>query len=290
MNMKEEIISRISAFPTMPIMVSKLLYVLNDQESASSEVCKIIQYDPALTANVLKAANSSYLGFRKPVGSLSEATFRLGTKWIFQIAVSSLIYANLKRPARGYELSEEELWRHSLSVALMSESLRHLLNIKDAGFVYTAALIHDMGKIVLGDFVTGSFDAIQDAVNEKKIPFEEAEEMVLGIDHAEIGAHIAENWKFPQAIIDCIRWHHNPQNAPEITPAIDLVHIADSICLMEGFGIGRDDLQYRLNSESATRLNLNSNIIELATGQVVMTLEDVENIFKEIPTANVVGR
>jgi putative nucleotidyltransferase with HDIG domain len=266
-------------------MVSKLLHVLNSPEPDSSEICKVIQYDPALTANILKAANSSYLGFRNPVNSLSEATFRLGSKWIFQIAISSLIYSNLRRPARGYELTDSELWRHSTSVALVSESLRGLLNIRDAGFIYTAALLHDIGKIALGDYVAQHFDDIQREIDDKKIPFEMAEEKILGVEHAEIGALIAENWHFPIAIIECIRWHHNPDGAPDITNAIDLVHIADSICLLEGLGIGKDNLQYRASENSIGRLNVTNNEIELAISHAVGALEDIENMFKDIPAA-----
>ena len=290
MNIKQEIVSRISSFPTLPVMVNKLLYVLNTQETNSAEISKIIQYDPALTANILKAANSAFLGFRNPVNSLSEATFRLGSKWIFQIAISSLIYSNLRRPARGYELTDSELWRHSLAVAMVSENLRTLLNIRDVGFIYTAALLHDIGKIALGDYVSQHFDNIQKEIDENNIPFEMAEEKVLGVEHAEIGALIAENWHFPIPIIECIRWHHNPDGAPEINNAIDLVHIADSICLLEGLGIGKDNLQYRASENAINRLNVTNNEIELAISQAVAALEDVENIFKDIPAAEVARR
>lgn len=283
MNMKDQIVARITSFPTLPVMANRLLQVINDTESGTSDTAKIIQYDPALTANVLKAANSAFLGFRNPVNSISEAAFRLGTKWIFQIAISSLIYSNLKNPIAGYELGDEKLWKHSLSVALMSESLCSLLRIRDAGTIYTGALLHDMGKIVLGEFMASHFDEVQSRVDERGISFEKAEEEVMGIDHAEIGALIAENWRFPGIIIDCVRWHHDPDKAPNITPAIDIVHIADSISLMEGFGYGRDELQYHFSSNSSNRMNITSNIIELAVSQTVMTLEDIENVFKEMP-------
>jgi putative nucleotidyltransferase with HDIG domain len=285
MNIKEQIVSKITSFPTLPVMANRLLHALNDPELASADIAKVIQYDPALTANVLKAANSAFLGFRNPVNSISEAAFRLGTKWIFQIAISSLIYSNLKKPIPGYDLDEEKLWKHSLAVALMSEALCALLRVRDSGSIYTGALLHDIGKAVIGEFVSAHFDEVQSLIDSRKITFEKAEEEVMGIDHAELGALIAENWRFPALIIDCIRWHHSPDSAPNITPAIDIVHIADSISLMEGFGYGRDELQYQFSDKSAARMNVNSNIIELAVSQTVMTLEDIENIFKDMPAA-----
>lgn len=281
MNKKELIVSRISSFPTLPVMTHRLLKALNDPENAAAEIARIIQIDPALTANVLKAANSSYLGFRRPANSLSEATFRLGTKWIFQIAISSLIYSNLNRPAAGYDMSGEELWRHSLATALMAESLSTLLKTRDSGIIYTAALLHDMGKIVMGEFVADCFKDIQRVISEKNISFELAEEEILGISHTEIGAMLAASWHFPTLIIDCIRWHHDPDSCSHHEPAIDIVHIADGTCLMEGIGLGRDDLQYRLSENAVTRLGLSSNLLDLAISRTLLNLEDIENMFCE---------
>jgi putative nucleotidyltransferase with HDIG domain len=285
MNLKDQIVAKISSFPTLPAMVNRLLRVVNNPEAGSAEIAKIIQYDPALTANVLKAANSAFLGFRSPVNSIPEAAFRLGTRWIYQIAVSSLIYSNLKKPVPGYELGEEKLWKHSLSVALMAESLCAHLRIRDAGTIYTGALLHDIGKIVLGEFLASRFGEIQAIVDERKVPFEKAEEEIMGIDHAELGAMIAESWRFPEIIVDCIRYHHNPDEAPNISDGVDVVHIADSISLMEGFGYGRDELQYRFSENAAARLRLANAALELAVSQTVMAMEDIENIFKDMPAA-----
>jgi len=187
-------------------------------------------------------------------------------------------------------LSDTELWRHSMAVATVSENLRNLLNIRDAGFIYTAALLHDIGKIALGDYVSQHFDDLQKEIDENKISFEMAEEKVLGIEHAEIGALISENWHFPLPIIECIRWHHNPDGAPEVSDAIDLVHIADSICLMEGLGIGRDNLQYRASENALNRLGITIDKIELAVSQAIVVLEEVENMFKDIPAAEAARR
>jgi putative nucleotidyltransferase with HDIG domain len=213
-------------------MAQRLLALANDPEADLSEIGKIIQHDPALTANVLKAANSAFLGFGKPVDSITEASFRIGTKWIFQIAVSSLVYANVKVPASGYDLSAEDLWRHSIAVSLMAENLCGLLKINNAGAIFTGALVHDIGKIALGEFVSDEYEKIQELVESNKLSFEEAELEILGVDHAEVGAMVAENWRFPEPIVNIIRWHHHPESAEEITQGIDIVHIADALCLI----------------------------------------------------------
>lgn len=287
MSIRDEIVSRISSFPTIPLMVNRLLRMLDDSDTSFSRIADVIKYDPALTANVLKAANSSYLGFSGKVSSITEATVRLGTKWMYKIAISSLIESHLRRPAAGYDITSEQLWKHSMAAALIAENLSKKLKIKDYAYAswdwmnFTAALLHDMGKIILGNFISDRFDEILRTAEEEKIPFEAAEKRILGIDHAEVGALIAENWSFPAEMADCIRWHHNPDGAGEATPSMDVVHIADAISMMHGFGVGKDGLQYHPSTNSIKRLGISGSDLELVSAQIISSLEDVENMFTE---------
>ncbi len=290
MNTREQIISRITSFPTLPIMAQKLIALLQDEEANTAEIEKIIHYDPALTANVLKAANSAFLGFREPVNSLAEASYRIGTKWVLQIAFSSLVYSNMKMTVQGYGLTSEDLWKHSIAVALMSENLSKLINIENNGIIFTAGLLHDIGKIVTDESVSESIEEIQQDIDDDMISFEEAEERILGLDHAEAGAMIAETWSFPMPIIQAIRWHHRPEQAETTLPIIDIVHVADAVCLMHGFGIGRDGLQYRCSQESIDRLGLTGAAIEKASSLLIDSFENIEKMFVSAPALNPVGR
>ncbi len=281
MTIKDEILAKVSTFPTLPMMVGKLLDVLDEKDADFRIIAEVIKYDPALTANILKAANSSYVGLSKQVSSLTEASIRLGTRWIFKIALSSLINSALRRPAPGYDLSAEELWKHSIATALMSEILCDLLNIKDKGMIFTSALLHDMGKIILGDFISDSFDNILKLAENEQIPFEEAERRVVGIDHAELGGLIADKWEFPKNIVDSITYHHNPDKAPSPTPAIDIVHISDALSLMGGWGIGREGLHYHPSEGSIKRLSITNSILETATSQLLDAIDEIETQFKE---------
>jgi putative nucleotidyltransferase with HDIG domain len=281
MNVKKEIIAKLSSFPTIPVTVNRLLQVLNNQDIVPKEICEVIKYDPALTANILKAANSAFLGFTKPVESLEDASTRLGSRWIYQIAVSSLIYSNVKRPAPGYNQSAEDIWRHSIGVAVGAEVLSRSQHPGIAGTVFTAGLLHDIGKIALEEFVETSFDDIQNLVDNNNMTFEEAEIEVLGIDHAEIGAMIADHWHFPESIIECIRWHHRPDTAPKCAPAIDMVHIADALCLMQGIGIGRDGLHYHPSEEATKRHNISGSTLETVTFEILSSLEEIDKLLGE---------
>ena len=290
MKTKEMIVEKISSFPTLPTTAQRLLMVAGNPESDINDITKVIEYDPALTANVLRAANSAFIGLSTNVTSLTEAMLRLGTKFIYQVAVSSLVYSNVKQPALGYDLSPEDLWRHSAAVGIMSDAIARLLGIKDAGSIYTGGLLHDMGKIAMAEFVSESFGDIQARVDDEGMTFEEAEKEVLGVDHAEIGAMIAESWNLPQAIVDAIRWHHNPTGAPETSPAVDVIHVADAVCLMQGLGLGRDGLHYRTDDAAVARLNLTSKILEKAICELLDTLNTIEEVDNQPVAAEVTRR
>lgn len=290
MNIRDQIAEKVSSFPTLPVIAHKLTAIAGSGDADAGQIGEVLRYDPALTANVLKAANSAFLGFSEPVDSVTEAIFRMGTNWVFQTALSSLIYSNLKRPAEGYGLSAEELWKHSAAVALMSDNLRKLLSIKEAGATFTAALLHDIGKIALARYVGESFDEIQAEVESHDYSFERAERAIITIDHAEAGALVAENWGFSEHVVRAIRYHHDPDEAEEPSQLTDVVHIADAVCLMQGIGIGVDGLWYRPSDESIDRLGVTSVILEKATSQMIVSLEAMENMFCQSPEMVTEGR
>ncbi len=287
---RTHITEKVSAFPTLPAIAQQLIAVMNRHDSNASEISKVIGLDYALTANVLRAANSAFFGFNKPVSSLTEASFRLGTGFISQIAISSIVYSNVNRPATGYGQTAEDIWRHSAAVAVTSDNLCRLLQIRNAGAVFTAALVHDIGKAVLESWVAKFSSEICSSVQVDKISFEQAERAVLGLDHAEVGAMVAEHWHFPEELIAAIRWHHDPNSAPTGQPIVDIVHVADTICIMQGIGLGDDGLWYRPCQQSIERLNVNSSHIDTVTSQLMDSLASIEELMNVRNTTVPAGR
>ncbi len=287
MKIREQIIDKITVFPTINNTILRLLQVVDNNKNDNQDVSQVIMHDPAITANVLKVVNSAYFGFSKPISSLTEAVFKLGRVNIIQIATSSMVYSSINHHALGYKQTANDLWRHSVAVATMSDILCKLINLVESETIFTAAIVHDIGKIALGQYVSQYFDEIQNEVEEQGIPFEEAEQKILCVDHAEVGAMIAEHWSFPSEITKTIRWHHNPGKAKETSLSTDIVHIADALCIMQGLGIGMDGLQYRPQEESLKRLNLTNTHLEVAIAKLIDELEKKETMFA--PEHEIVG-
>ena len=127
--------------------------------------------------------------------------------------------------------------------------------------MYTAALLHDVGKMVLGRYVKD--DIINfDTATMDALSFEQVERNMFGTDHAEVGAAILKRWSFPLLMIDAVRWHHEPDDSPKPSQMIDVVHVADVMCLMTGIGIGREGLQYEVSRTASERLGVTEKIIE----------------------------
>ena len=169
-----------------------------------------MRHDPGLAANVLRLANSAFFGIPSQVTSLKQAIVLLGVKRFYNIAVAACMNKKMDPAVEGYGLSPGELWLHSIAVSTTAEALAKSRKFDEANDFFTPALLHDLGKLVLGKFVKAEQSKI-DSLVAKGVPFVFAEKEVLKWDHAEIGALILSNWSFPDDLINAVRWHHNPE-------------------------------------------------------------------------------
>ncbi len=258
----------VKSFPSMPAAALKLLALLKDDDASSAQIEQVLRYEPGLTANILKLTNSAYFGLPTQVGSIRQAILLLGWKKLIQIVLTSCISAIIDKPVQGYDLPAGDLWRHSIAVSVATETLIKLLKLSVPDDVFTAALLHDVGKMVLGRYVETEIIHMDEEAM-RGLSFEQVERSMFGIDHAEIGAKILRRWSFPTTMINIVRWHHEPDNAPKPDVAIDVVHTADVLCLMAGIGMGREGLQYQPSEMASKRLGLTQKHIEIVASQML---------------------
>ena len=228
-----EIISKVKLFPSMPATGAKMLRMLEDPETTVDEIEDVLRHDPGLTGNVLKLANSAYFGIPSKIGSVRQAVVLLGTKRLIQLVIASCVSAVMDQPVPGYDLPPGDLWRHSIAVSIAAEALiRNKRNIETED-IFTPALLHDIGKLVLGHFIKDDLEAIEN-IAAKGVPYVVAENMVLGTDHAQVGAQILTRWSFPSDVVDAVRWHHDPDLSDRSSIPIDIVYLANFLCQTNG--------------------------------------------------------
>jgi len=274
MRIVNRILKSIDAIPAFPATGNKVSQLLSRPDFSVAEVSNVIKYDPSITANILKMANSSYFGATHKISNISEAVMYLGQKNLLRAIQTAGISKYYKKGSSGYFDKATDLWEHSVAVALMSQILSRKITGEEDTTLYTAALLHDVGKIIMGEFVQEQMRKISMLVSQK-MSFLEAEELVLGINHADLGGKIAEHWNFPIEIRDAISFHHRPDllaKEDKIMPWI--VYMADEACLMMGIGSSVEGLAQRAVSELLKKFNLKMRDLEKS---MVLLSDDLNN-------------
>jgi putative nucleotidyltransferase with HDIG domain len=230
--MKNEIISKIflelSSFPSFSDAGIKALKLLNKNDVRIEEIERALRYDPGLTANVLKLANSPFFGIPQKIGSLKQAIILLGNKRLAKLVLSVCTSSLMEKELKGYKMPHGDLWRHSVGVSIIAEAVAKKKEISKSADVFTPALLHDIGKVALSNFVEKEYEAIN-SITSSGVPYEVAENKVLGTDHAEIGSQILRQWSFPSSVVDAVRYHHNPDRLAVQNPQLDIVYISNHL-------------------------------------------------------------
>ena len=264
----------VEAFPGMPVTAAKLLPLLDKSDSTVTDIESILKYDPGLTGNILKLTNSAYFGIPTRISSVKQAIVLLGWKRLLQVVMTICMSPLMKKSVPGYDLRSGELWRHSIAVSVAAEILVKALKIRDADEVFTAALLHDVGKLILGSFVKKDLEQIETMVT-KGITFDVAESMVLGTNHAEVGGQILHKWSFPAELVNAVQWHHDPESCENSCVLSDIVHVANTLGLMTGFGKVEEGPEIEPFGPVADRLGFKAKDLDAMAEQ---TLEEIKKL------------
>ena len=262
-----KILLKVESFPSMPEAGAKLLVLLKDPKTPVTEIEKILRNDPGLTTNVLKLANSAFFGIPSKVGSVKQAFILLGAKRFTELVLATCTCSVMDKAIDGYELPPGELWRHSIAVSNAAEALVKYKKIGGSKDIFTPALLHDLGKLVLGRFVKEEFDGIKSIV-ASGVPYEIAEHMALGTDHAEIGEQILSQWSFPQDVVNAVRFHHNPDAVHDANMQIDIVYLANLLCRKNETSNGNEKQPAGLSPALIKRLDIEPDELEFISGKI----------------------
>ena len=278
MSMDSAIKKAVNGLPAFPATVHRVTALINDPDSSMAELVDVVRLDQSITANILRMCNSAYFGLRHKVDNVHDAIMYLGRQNIVR-AVMAAGTSRFFKSTPGYEAEARELWEHAVGTALLAQILaRRVFRLEDSS-LFTAAILHDIGKIVLGEFVKDKYAEIKKLVVEQSRSFLEAEEKVLGMNHATLGGVIAARWKFPEDIRDAIAFHHRPDRLQGKTdPMPWVVHLADQGCLMLGIGRGADGLAYDGIDGAMGKLGLTQPDFEEALAQLVKEMDSAREL------------
>ena len=239
--LKDELLKAVQDLPPMPKVLFKIQKLLLDPYSDTQQIAGYIETDQALAAKVLKMANSPFYGMTGKVSTIQHAAIILGFQTLSELTTMAGFSAIMGRKLPGYGYYSDELWKHSLAVALASKLIAEKINPDLFNDAFTAGLIHDLGKLILDPYVQDQREAFDEFIEDENQTFLIAERQILGFDHAEIASEICSHWKFPETLTQAIKYHHNPSVSNGSEMAF-ILHLADYIAVLSGSGYDLDEI------------------------------------------------
>lgn len=199
--------------PSLPEVVTKVTEIVQDPNSSAAQLSKIISQDSGLTSRVLRMVNSAFYGFPKQISSIQHAITVMGFNTIKSLVLSSSIF-RIFAPKKGMasSLDYKKFWKHSLLTATASKKIYRKLFFEDDEDIFSAAILHDIGKIILDQYDHANYSNVILEVRNPLLSEEvsEVEKNRCDVTHQYIGKFVAETWNLPETLSDVIMFHHNP--------------------------------------------------------------------------------
>ncbi len=218
---------RIAQLPALPRAAAEALAMLRDEDSGADDCARIIATDQALTARVLRLANSAFYGVPGRVSSVNRAVQMLGKRTLRGALTTVAVGGQFSAiQCEGFQF--DGFWRHTIGTAIGAEAIARTRALDDET-AFTAGVLHDIGRLALAAHFPRETAAMLALARTHDLALLQAERLALGTDHAAIGAAIASRWNFPAAVQAAIAAHHLPQQNGNGPGMADVIHVADAI-------------------------------------------------------------
>ena len=279
-------LARCPSPPPAPAAALRAITVIQSGDYTMRELEKIVRADEGLSARLLTVVNSAAFGVSGRTFDLGQALVRLGSRNVAKVILEQSTRSLFTGAEESYGVRREQLWRGAIGGAIAAELTAQRTKTVDPSLAYVCALLRDIGKLVIEITYGASAARMMNGASGSTCQLER-ERTAFGIDHAELGAGLAEAWKLPQPIPDAIRFHHEPPapEDPRHSDLFDVVHAADVICLWAGLAIGTvDGLEYRLASHVQQRLHLHVHDAESEIVETWSRVNEIEELLAGSPT------
>jgi HD-like signal output (HDOD) protein len=220
--------------PALPQVLIELLRVINDPASSATDLAEVISMDTSLASYLLRIVNSAYYSFPFPIDTVTRAVVLIGNREISSLAFSTS-FLKMFKASPAAMLNIELFWKHNIACGIIARALAQHCKKKNPARHFVAGLLHDIGRLVIFSNLPDLAKEIMAVGHEKTLLLTEAEQVVLGFDHARFGGALLGKWNFPSTLVAAVLYHHAPDREERYgEPGI--VHIADIITKALGLG------------------------------------------------------
>lgn len=210
-----DISGSMDALPTIPIIVSRVLKVVEDSASSANDLVDIIQNDQAICSKVLKVANSAYYGLRQQVSTIGHAVVLLGFETVRNLCLGVGVFRSFLPYAQHQVLDIERFWEHTIASGICARMLWKERGWAGGDEVFLAGLIHDIGRLAFLAAEPRGYSDLLHRAQKEGVPMAEMEQQEMGGTHADLGAILCEKWDFGPGLVVPVRWHHAPERSDE---------------------------------------------------------------------------
>jgi putative nucleotidyltransferase with HDIG domain len=274
----DDYINKVKHLPPAPRVLPELLALLGREDIDSSRVVDLIAFDPALTVSVLQLCNSALFAAGTPVTDLHEAVTRLGFSEVYRIVAAVVGSRTMKTAPKGYGIQQGELWQHAVTSAVAAQLIARRLG-DDESTVFTAALLHDVGKIILSEALEHIYEKLVKETETNQAALLETEKKLLGVQHAEVGGRLLARWKFPANLVAAVWWHHSPQHASPHERLASFVYLGNMVAYFMGHGYGHAAFALRGRAEALNILQISPESLPHFMMETFEQLELVKTLF-----------
>ncbi len=231
----EALVTDVGELVSLPEVAVRLNEMVDDPDCSAGDIAKAIGGDPALTARLLRIANSPLYGFTSEIDTVTRAVTVLGTKQVRDLALATSA-ADAFSGIPNRLVSMENFWYHSLYCALAAQQLATAVQGRrlQADVLFVAGLLHDIGELVifheLPELARESL--LLSAEGADELELYQAERQLIGFDHAQLGGALARHWHLPVVLEECIEFHHEPEKAGRHPMEVAAVHVANSLAYL----------------------------------------------------------
>jgi putative nucleotidyltransferase with HDIG domain len=277
-NEVRNIIKDTKSLPTLPGIITKLNSLSANSKSTIKDMARLVSSDQVLSARILRLVNSPSYGFYR-VSTISNAMILLGVDVVISLCLSSSIFEMMETNVVG-------LWEHSLGTGVASNIIARKLGLPECEEIATAALLHDIGKVIVKLKFQDDYEQLLSIIKEKEVYIRDAERELLDTDHAEIGGWLAKSWFLPDKLIEPIVYHHEVHKSTTHQTKTAVVHLADVLIKASNFGFSGDEFVPRIQPVAWNKLAMTDQLLEEIVAELEDKLVEVKNFSLEIQSSN----
>jgi putative nucleotidyltransferase with HDIG domain len=244
----------------IPQVALKVLRIIEDGAYDIDKVAEEVKKDQVISARTIQLCNSAMFTKRHEVVSLDHALVFLGQELFIKLVISAAVQSYYNQSGNGYSLCKGGLYHHAIGTAITSEKIAGMTGKAVPGVAYTAGLLHDIGKVVLDQYIAGAYPMLYREFQDRQSEIIEVENRVLGMDHTRVGELLAKKWSLPASLTNAIRFHHRPEENSSDDALTTIVYLAD--LLMSRFHTGLE-----LERMGTEHLADHLSRLDLSTGQ-----------------------